>query len=101
MLKYTFPNPAPGLLLYRGRRFRAYDLDPNVCSDEFGNEGNILVWDGLYDTALAIGTRESTGKIRGGLAFTPVEVEVGGNDWREFLKDCRSKQAQFFKDSGV
>jgi hypothetical protein len=79
----------------------AYELDPNVCADRFGNEGNILVWDGLYDAALAIGTRKSTGKIRGGLAFTPVEVEVGGNDWREILKDCRSKQAQFFKDSGV
>lgn len=102
MSKYNFPDLEPFKILYKGRRYIAFELIKNLPFDEFVIENDFVVWDGLYDTTLSYGTYEKDGTYKGFLAYTVVEVEIEKTiSMKEFVEKSKKEQARYFKECGT
>ena len=102
MSNYNFPDLTPYKILYKGRRYVAFEVEKNISFEEFGQENDFVVWDGLYDTTLAYGNYEKDGTYKGFLAFTVVEFEIENSaSIKEFVEKCKKEQERYFKECGT
>ena len=65
MSKYTFPDLTTGKILHKGKRYIAFEVGINNIYDEFEQEFDFIIWDGLYDAPLAYGTIDENGFYKG------------------------------------
>jgi hypothetical protein len=102
MSVYTFPNLSNHKIIYKGRRYIAFEVSQSNPFESMEDHADFVVWDGEYDAAVSYGTINSKGGFEGFLAFSHVEIEIdsAGNS-REFVKNSSKAQMQFFKDSGT
>lgn len=100
-MKYKFPNLSNHKIIYKGRRYVAFEinqLNPFESMEEFAD---FIVWDGLYDATVSYGIINSKGEFKGRLAFSHVEIEIDlAENIRDFVKKSIKSQMIFFKDSG-
>ncbi len=65
-------------------------------------DDGFIVWDGLYDAAVAEGKCSDDGVYSGELLFSNVTIEVSSaNSLSDFVKNAKREQERFFKDSGI
>lgn len=71
--------------------FRGYEVD-----------ADFVIWDGLYDAAVAYGTMTADNLYCGFLVFSHVEIEVDSASFiSDFVKNTSRTQERFFRDSGT
>lgn len=103
MSKYTFPVLTSHKILYKGRRYLAFSVSIASPFEDYEEHADFVVWDGLYDAALAYGSiNKDNGNYDGGLEFSHVEIEIDTSpNIKEFVKNTAKAQLRFFKDSGT
>lgn len=101
MKKYNFPNLSNHKIIYKGRRYIAFQisqLNPFETMEDFAD---FVVWDGLYDAAVSYGTINAKSDFEGELAFSHVEIEIDtSKNIRDFVKNSIRSQLRFFKECG-
>lgn len=101
MSKYSFPDLTDKLVIFNGRRFKAFRVSKLTPLDGFEEDFDFVVWDGLYDAAVSAGTVNSDGTYTGILLFSNVEVEIeAAPDIASFVKNSSKEQMKFFRDTG-
>ena len=62
MVKYTFSALTTHKILYKGRRYLAFSVSAETPFEHYGvdSDYDFVVWDGLYDAAVASGNRYLT-----------------------------------------
>ena len=61
-----------------------------------------VIWDGMYDAAVAVGTVMEDGTVKGELAFSHVEIEIPtSKSMIDFVRYTRKAQERFFRESGA
>lgn len=99
--KYTFPNLSNRKILFSGRRYIAFSVSKSQPFEGYESDYDFVVWDGLYDAAVAVGNLSDDGSAAGELAFSHVEIEVDRcESMKEFVQRVRKAQERYFRDSG-
>jgi hypothetical protein len=99
---YTFPDLRGYKILYRGRRYIAVSVSREQPLDVYGEDADFVVWDGLYNAAVATGKIREGEVFDGALAFSHVKIEIeSAKSMREFVNNAKKAQERFFKESGV
>lgn len=86
-LKYKKPNLRGHNVLYKGRRYWAFEV-----SSEFSYEGSedidsIVVYDGSLETDVAWCHQEGNGVFKGFAAYGMHELSVSGSTIEELISD--------------
>ena len=98
MSNYTFPDLSNHKIIYKGRRYIAFEVSQSNPFESMEDDADFVVWDGEYDVAVSYGTITSDGGFEGFLAFSHVEIEVESADnIRDFLKNYKKSDLQYFK----
>lgn len=101
--KHTkFPQLSGHKILYRGRRYIAFEVDEEHPFDEWEDSAQFLVWDGLYGWPLAVGKVSSNGLLSGELLLA--HVDIGVDDARtmpEFILNTRKAAAYYSRAIGL
>lgn len=98
MDNYTFPDLSNHKIIYKGRRYIAFEVSQSNPFESMEDDADFVVWDGEYDGAVSYGTITSDGDFEGFLAFSHVEIEVESADnIRDFLKNYKKSDLQYFK----
>ena len=98
--KYSFPPQFEAHTIYKGRRYKAFLLSKDNSYLDYVD--GFIVWDGLYDAAVAKGECSDDGVYSGELLFSHVTIEVpSANSLRDFVENAKREQERFFKDSGI
>jgi hypothetical protein len=98
--KYSFPPQFEVQTIYKGRRYKAFLLSKENPYLDYVD--GFVVWDGLYDAAVAEGKCSDDGVYSGELLFSHVTIEVpSANSLRDFVENAKREQERFFKDSGI
>jgi hypothetical protein len=101
MSNYTFPDLSNHKIIYKGRRYIAFEVNQSNPFESMEDYADFVVWDGEYDAAVSYGTINAKGGFDGFLAFSHVEIEIdSAENIRDFVKNSSKAQMQFFKDSG-
>jgi hypothetical protein len=102
MSTYTFPDLSKHQIIFNGRRYKAFLISINQPFQDYEDDADFVVWDGLYDAAVSYGVISTKGMYSGFLAFSHVEIEIDSAfDIRTFVKNSSKEQQKFFRDSGV
>jgi hypothetical protein len=102
MSKYCFPNLSAFQVIFNGRRYKAFRVSKSEPFNEFEEDADFVVWDGLYDAVVSYGNISTDGTFNGFLAFSSVEVEIDSSaDISEFVRNSSKAQQRFFKDAGA
>ena len=98
-MKYNFPNLSNYKIIYKGRRYIAFQISKLIPFESMEYFADFVVWDGLYDAAVSYGIINSKGVFEGRLAFSHVEIEIdSAENIRDFVQNSRKSQMLFFKD---
>lgn len=98
--KYSFPSQYSDQVIYKGQRYRIFLI--SKTKPYLDQLDGFIVWDGLYDAALAKGELSEDGVYTGELAFSHVTIEIpSATSLKDFLENAKREQGNFFKDSGV
>lgn len=86
-MKYSAPNLSGHNILYKGRRYWAFEV-----SKEFPYEGSedidsIVIYDGLLETDVAWCHIGINGEFNGFVAYGMHELSVSGSTIRELIDD--------------
>ena len=97
--KYSFPWQYDDQVIYKGQRYRVFLISKSKpYLDDFDG---FIVWDGLFDAALAKGEVSEDGVYSGELAFSHVTVEIPtATSIKDFVANTKREQERFFDDSG-
>jgi hypothetical protein len=99
---YTFPNLSNHKIIYKGRRYIAFEVSQTNPFESMEDDADFVVWDGEYDAAVSYGAINAKGEYEGFLAFSDVEIEIdSAENIRDFVKNSSKAQMQFFKESGT
>ncbi len=102
MSRYTFPCLSSFEIIFNGRRYKAFKVSMLNPFKGYEEDSDFVIWDGLYDAAVAYGTITVDNLYCGFLAFSHVEIEVDpASCIRDFVKNTRRTQERFFRDSGT
>ena len=102
MDNYTFPDLSNHKIIYKGRRYIAFEVSQSNPFESMEDDADFVVWDGEYDGAVSYGAINAKGEYEGFLAFSHVEIEIdSAENIRDFVKNSRKAQMQFFRDSGT
>ena len=102
MTTYQFPDLTGRKLLFKGRRYIVIKVSKEDPFDIFGDDEDLVVWDGLNWGAAAAGKLTSGGVTGGRLVFSHVEIEVDdATTISDFVKNVRKAQEYYFKGCGV
>ena len=97
--RYTFPNLEGREVLYRGRRYIAFAVSSEQPFEDAEDDGDFVIYDGLYDAISVIGRRDEKG-ISGGLAFSHVEIEIEpASNMRDFVQAAVKVQACYQRET--
>lgn len=100
--KYCFPDLSNKRLLYVGRRYIAFSVSQSQPFKGYESDYNFVIWDGMYDAAVAVGMVMDDGTVTGELAFSHVEIDIPtAKSMREFILQTRKAQERFFRESGT
>ena len=93
MSNYTFPDLSNHKIIYKGRRYIAFEVSQIKPFESMEDNAAFVIWDGEYDAAVSYGTINAKGEYEGFLAFSHVEIEI---DSVENIRDCvkNSSKAQ-------
>ena len=98
MSNYTFPDLNNHKIIYKGRRYIAFEVSQSNPFESMDDVADFVVWDGDCNVAVSYGTITSDGGFEGFLAFSHVEIEVESADnIRDFLKNYKKSDLQYFK----
>ena len=98
--KYSFPTKFEKKIIYNGRRYKVFLLTKE--NPYLDNVDGFIVWDGLYDAALAKGSCSEDGVFSGVLFFSHVTIDIpSARSIRDFVENAKRVQDRFFKDSGT
>lgn len=102
MSKHKFPDLGGRDILYRGRRYIAFSVNMSAPFHGYESDHNFVIWDGLYDGAVAVGTVMEDGTVKGELVFSHVEIEIPtSKSMSDFVRYMRKAQERFFRESGA
>jgi len=102
MDKYRFPNLKDIEVIFNGRRYKAFMVSGSSLSNGYEHDADFVIWDGLYDAAVAYGKISAEGLHTGFLAFSHVEIEVDSSSCiREFVANTIKAQKRFFQETGA
>ena len=97
--RYTFPDLEGREVLYRGRRYIAFAVSSEQPFEDAEDDGDFVIYDGLYDAVSAIGRRDEKG-IYGELAFSHVEIEIEpAPNMRDFVQAAAKAQASYHRET--
>lgn len=87
---YFKPDLNGHKVLYKGRRFWAFEIDADRPFEIFDkSSGDLVVWDGFIGAALTEGKIGQDGIIRGAIDYGQGGVEVEGKDLAEFISEVK------------
>lgn len=102
MSKYSFPDLSNKLVIFNGRRFKAFRVSQSTPFDGMEEDFDFVVWDGLHDAAMSAGNVDSNGTHTGVLVFSQVEIEIEpACDISSFIKNASKEQMRFFRETGL
>ena len=97
--KYSFPSQYDDQVIYKGQRYRVFLISKTKPYLDYFD--GFIVWDGLFDAALAKGELSEDGLYTGELAFSHVTVEIPPTtSIKDFVANAKREQERFFEDSG-
>lgn len=100
MTVYNFPDLSIYNILYKGKRYIAFEIGITNIFNEFDQELDFIVWDGLYDAPIAHGIVEEDGTYKGVYVFGDQELEIEATTIiAEFVEEVVKAQSRFTKDS--
>lgn len=101
MAVYEQPTLAGHKVIYKGRRFTAFEINKQFPFESFEDEFQFAIFDGLYDATLAVGVINPNGTYEGQLAFSIVEIAIPPcKTIRDFLDLAIKEQEAYFRASG-
>jgi hypothetical protein len=101
MTAYKQPKLNGHKILYKGRRFIAFEISKQFPFESFEDSYQFAIFDGLYDATLAVGVINTKGAYQGELAFSVVEISIPPcKTIREFLDIAIKEQEAYFKTCG-
>jgi hypothetical protein len=101
MTAYKKPKLNGHTILYKGRRFIAFEISKQFPFESFEDGFQFAIFDGLYDATLAVGVINPNGTYQGELAFSVVEILIPPCETlREFLDIAVKEQEAYFKTCG-
>jgi len=101
MTTYKQPKLSGHKVLYKGRRFIAFEISDKFPFESFEDKFQFAIFDRLYDATLAVGVVNSNGTYQGELAFSVVEISIPPCETlREFLDIAVKEQEAYFKTCG-
>jgi len=101
-VKYTFPDFSNHTILYKGRRFIAIAVSKEQSFEHYGDNDDVVVWDGLYGGVASCGKINKDGVCKGRLAFSHVEIDVDdATSIRDFVKNTNEAVERYFKGCGI
>ena len=101
MTVYKQPKLNGHKILYKGRRFIAFEISDKFPFETFEEKYKFAIFDGLYDATLAVGVINPNGTYQGELAFSIVEITIPPcKSLREFLDLAIKEQEAYFKTCG-
>ena len=102
MSNYTFQDLSDHKIIYKGRRYLVFEVSQSSPFESMEDVADFVVWDGDCNVAVSYGTITSDGEYEGFLAFSHVEIEIdSAENIRDFVKNSKKAQMQFFRDSGT
>jgi hypothetical protein len=101
MITYKQPKLNGHKILYKGRRFIAFEISEKFPYESCEDRYNFAIFDGLYDATLAVGIINPNGTYQGELAFSVVEILIPPCETlRDFLDIAIKEQEAYFKTCG-
>ena len=101
MTAYKQPKLAGHKILYKGRRFIAFEINKQFPFESFEDRFQFAIFDGLYDATLAVGIINPNGTYQGELAFSIVEITIPPcKSIRDFLDIASKEQERYFRTCG-
>lgn len=101
MTVYKQPKLNGHKILYKGRRFTAFQISDKFPFESFEDRYEFAIFDGLYDATLAVGVVNPNGTYQGELAFSIVEITIPAcKTLRNFLDVAIKEQEAYFKTCG-
>jgi hypothetical protein len=102
MSGYNFPNLSNFEIIFNGRRYKAFKVSNFNPFEGYEEYAEFVVWDGVYDAAVSYGNINASGSCDGFLAFSHVEIQIDFSaNISEFIKNSRSEQLRYLKDTGT
>ena len=65
MSNYNFPGLSNHKIIYKGRRYIAFEVSQSNPFESMEDDADFVVWDGEYDGAVSYGTINSKGEYEG------------------------------------
>jgi hypothetical protein len=101
MAVYKQPVLAGHRVLYKGRRFIAFEINKQFPFESFEDRFQFAIFDGLYDATLAVGVINQNGSYQGELAFSIIEITIPPcKTLRDFLDLAIKEQGAYFRTCG-
>jgi len=98
---YQFPDISKDQILYKGRRYLMFAIDPEHPFSGFEKNFTCVVWDGSMGVELAVGNINANGKYYGELTCSHVGIDVPESETpKEFVSWAASQNDWYFKSVG-